>query len=102
MKRVYANQEYYTSTDENLLIHYEKIGELKGMNEDLYRKGYKALCKSVRKSIGITNAIGLCKFTEDEIVIFVYDVEATEDNFYKQCFDSESKQLYIEIEEEKS
>lgn len=98
--RLYANEKGYTSNDEHLIKCVEVIDEITNLGastEDINRYT-KDLANKIRRDLNIDRLIGFVGNGENSIVIFVYDILATDDNFHQQKFDEDRKEFYIEIE----
>jgi hypothetical protein len=95
-KRLYAKYTY-TSEDENLITFCRVLALLEKTNPELFKKLYKIVGDMVRNSLKIDNLIGLAMNSKGEIVVIVYDLKATNNNFYSQHFDKEKGKFYIEI-----
>lgn len=91
------------SEDENLFKAIERVLRIKEKSDAEYLIELKRLCNHIRKSIDSDRVIGMINAIQKEddkeiVLIFIYDIEATEDNFYNQKFD-ENKEPYLEYEE---
>lgn len=99
--RVYANEECYVMDDENFLMDVEILKILSEKSytdegEKLYRYHIKRVSKAVREGLGINNLLGYLSRTDGKVTVLTYDIEATDTNFYKQGFDEEKGQFYME------
>lgn len=97
-KQIYRPIGQAESTDERLLTRLNLFSEAHHLSETIeYKTSYKMFCNNVRRSLGINNIIGFVMLNTEEptITVLIYDVEATNENFYTQKLD-ENNQPYIE------
>lgn len=92
--------KYAESTDEKLLIDLEHFANTESfVDEEEYNYFYKKFCNNIRRNLGITNVVGFAWLNSEveTVHVLIYDIEATEDNFYTQKFD-ENNLPYIELQ----
>ena len=92
------------SEDENLFKAIERVLSIREKSVGEYLIQLKRLCNHVRKSMDLDRVLGMINAIQKEdgkevVLIFIYDIEATENNFYTQKFD-ENKEPYLEYENE--
>jgi hypothetical protein len=99
MNRLYANETVYTCDDPQLVFPTRILKEeIAKSDEEWYKKFYQEVCDNVRKSLGITNVLGLAINKElTEITIFVYEMTATAGIYFVQKVDEELGTRYLEI-----
>jgi hypothetical protein len=98
MKRLYA--EKYLTTEDEVMIQIakelnNKIGELPF---DDYKSIYKSFCNMIREKIGTDRVLGTAiEKQETHVLVPLFDILATDDNFFIMKQDEENKQFYIEV-----
>jgi hypothetical protein len=90
---------HYSSNDEKLKKDLNTANDLfieQGQSEE-FKISYKELCNKIRADLEESRVVGFAVLNNDDIAVLVYDIEATDENFYHQRFDEEN-QPYIEIQ----
>lgn len=101
MKKIYP-VDFYVSSDKELISRTKLLSDHVNENEtEFYQASHKLLNNLVRESINSKNIVQLMLRADlSEMIISVFDIEATDSNFYEAKFDEELYLPYIEVEEQ--
>jgi hypothetical protein len=95
-KRLYP-KSYRISRDKKLITYCRVLAKHQEIDIELCKEFQKIVGNVIRKTFGINNVVGLAMNGEDDVLIIIYDIEATDDNYYHQHLDEENGVPYIEV-----
>lgn len=103
--KLYPNEYVYHIEDQNFYDEY--LSQFNGATQEEaegeeYRKAFKALCNTVRRGVGEHRVIGFGIKDDYTVDVLVYEIEATDDNFYTQEWEKTSDghvRPYVIVEE---
>lgn len=99
-KKVFAKHRFITE-DEDLIEICKILDILSSTDYEIYKKLQKVVNNMIRKQLKEDCLIGLCPHKEGtNVLICLYDIKATENNYFDQGFDEEKKEFFLKFPEE--
>lgn len=93
--RIYANEEYYVSTDEDLINDINEI--LEAEDSRIKDIAEQAIKDKIRRELGMNKILVFGLNNEKTEVAIVLFEKEKDGNFYEIHFDNELKKYYIEV-----
>ncbi|HHB2481414.1 TPA: hypothetical protein ACORDH_002865 [Bacillus cereus] len=99
-RRIYPEEDMYVSEDKELVRDAKIVNAIVKSNNDTLgtKQIVKGFHNAVRRGLDIDNVIAVAPREDGTAVdIIVFDVEATEDNYFTAKWDAEKQLPYIEL-----